>query len=50
MYGKKVIDRDLKTFNESLDVSMLNAGVYVLSITDKAGNTIKTKKIVINNK
>ncbi len=50
MYGKKVIDRNLKTFNESINVSMLNTGVYVLSITDKAGNTVRTEKLVINHK
>ena len=50
MFGKKVIDRNLKTYNESINVSMLNTGVYVLSITDKAGNTVRTEKLVINHK
>ncbi len=50
IYGKKVIDKDLKSINESIDVSKLNTGVYVLSITDKEGNTIKTEKLVVNHK
>ena len=50
IYGKKVINKDLKSINESIDVSKLNTGVYVLSITDKVGNTIKTEKLVINHK
>lgn len=50
IYGKKVIDKSMNTINEDVDVSNLSAGVYLLSIINKSGETIITEKIVISKK
>ena len=36
----------LKSFNQTIDISNLTNGVYLLSIFDKNGNRLSTEKII----
>lgn len=47
--GKAVLVKELNGAQESIEVSNLNTGVYILSITDKNGNTLAREKVIVNH-
>lgn len=47
--GKAVLVKELNGAQESIEVSTLNNGVYILSITDKNGNTLAREKVIVNH-
>jgi hypothetical protein len=46
--GKKVLNASMSTAKETIDVSSLKAGNYILSLTDNADNVLYTKNVSIS--